>query len=96
MLAARRLYPGSLVVLQPMLARNVREFARLYADELDLVDASALERAQVRRLVVVETVNASRLGELEALALDPAVEKIVFDHHERDRPDWVSEPRTSS
>ena len=44
MLAARRLYPGSAVVLQPMLARNVREFTRLYADELDLVEA-ALDRA---------------------------------------------------
>ncbi len=89
MIAARRLYPGSAVVLQPMLARNVREFARLYADELDLADASALELERVRRLVVVETVDAGRLGELEPLVSDPAVEKIVFDHHERDRPDWV-------
>ncbi len=89
MLAARRLYPGSAVVLQPMLARNVREFARLYADELDLVEAAALERSQVRRLVVVETLDASRLGELESLVLDPNVEKVVFDHHERERPDWV-------
>jgi len=89
MLAARRLYPGSAVVLQPMLARNVREFARLYADELDLIEAASLERSQVRRLVVVETVDASRLGELESLALDPAVEKIVFDHHEREHPEWV-------
>ena len=45
--------------------------------------------SQVRRLVAVETVHASRLGELEALALDQAVEKIVFDHHERARPEWV-------
>jgi tRNA nucleotidyltransferase (CCA-adding enzyme) len=89
MLAARRLYPGSAVVLQPMLARNVREFTRLYADELDLAEAATIERSRIRRLVVVETVDASRLGELEPLALDSAVEKIVFDHHERDRPEWV-------
>ena len=38
---------------------------------------------------MVETVDASRLGELESLALDPAVEKIVFDHHERERPEWA-------
>ena len=89
MLAARRLYPGSLVVLQPTLSRNVREFVRLYADELELVEAGALDLSQVRRLVAVETVHASRLGELESLALDQAVEKIVFDHHERARPEWV-------
>ena len=89
MLAARRLYPGSAVVLQPMLARNVREFTRLYADELDLVEAASLERSQILRLVVVETVDAARLGELESLVLDPDVEKIVFDHHERECPEWV-------
>ncbi|MGC9974119.1 MAG: CBS domain-containing protein [Gaiellaceae bacterium] len=89
MLAARRLYPGSVVVLQPTLSRNVREFARLYADELELVETGALDLSQVRRLVAVETVHASRLGELESLALDEAVEKIVFDHHERVRPEWV-------
>ncbi len=88
-LAARRLYPGSVVALQPTLARNVREFVRLYADELELVEAGALDLSQARRLVAVETVHASRLGELESLALDSAVEKIVFDHHERARPEWV-------
>ena len=89
MLAARRLYPGSVVALQPTLARNVREFVRLYADELELVEAGALDLSQARRLVAVETVHASRLGELESLTLDSAVEKIVFDHHERVCPEWV-------
>jgi tRNA nucleotidyltransferase (CCA-adding enzyme) len=89
MLAARRLYPGALIVLQPALARNVREFTRLYADELELVEASSIDLSRVRRLVAVETVHASRLGELEALALDPQVEKIVFDHHDSARPEWV-------
>ncbi len=89
MLAARRLYPGSVVALQPSTARNVREFVRLYADELELVEVSALDLSQVRRLVVVETVHSSRLGELETLTRDESVEKIVFDHHEHDRPDWV-------
>jgi len=89
MLAARRLYPGSIVALQPTLSRNVREFVRLYADELELVEAGALDLAQVRRLVAVETAHASRLGDLEPLTRDEAVEKIVFDHHERAHPDWV-------
>jgi tRNA nucleotidyltransferase (CCA-adding enzyme) len=89
MLAARRLYPGSAVALQPTLARNVREFVRLYADELETVETAALDRSAIRRLVIVETVDASRLGELEETARDPEVEKIVFDHHERERPDWL-------
>ena len=91
MLAARRLYPGSLAVIQPTLARNVREFVRLYADELELVEAGALDLARVGRLVAVETAHASRLGDLEPLTRDDAVEKIVFDHHESIQPEWVKQ-----
>ena len=90
MLAARRLYPGAVVCLAGSLNRNVREFYRLHADELDfVVDASRLELDAVRRLIVVETVHASRLGELEPVALDPQVDKVVFDHHAAERPDWA-------
>ena len=91
MLAARRLYPGAVVCLAGSLNRNVREFYRLHADELDfVVEASRLELDAVRRLIVVETVHASRLGELEPLALDPKVDKVVFDHHAAERPDWAA------
>ena len=90
-LAARRLYPNALVALSGSLNRNVREFYRLHADELDVVEASRLELDAIRRLIVVETLHASRLGELEAVALDSGVEKIVFDHHQVEQlPDWVS------
>jgi tRNA nucleotidyltransferase (CCA-adding enzyme) len=90
MLAARRLYPDAVVCLGGSLNRNVREFYRLHADELDhVVDASRLELDAVRRLIVVETVHASRLGELEPVALDPNVDKVVFDHHGDKAPDWA-------
>ena len=91
MLAARRLYPGSVVCLAGSLNRNVREFYRLHADELDfVVEASRLELDAIRRLIVVETVHAGRLGELEPVALDPAVDKVVFDHHAAERPHWAA------
>jgi tRNA nucleotidyltransferase (CCA-adding enzyme) len=35
-------------------------------------------------------VHAGRLAELEPLARDPAVEKVVFDHHAGEVPDWAS------
>ena len=90
MLAARRLYPDAVVCLAGSLNRNVREFSRLHAEELELVEASRLELGAIRRLIVVETVHASRLGELEQVALDPEVEKVVFDHHAgSELPDWV-------
>jgi tRNA nucleotidyltransferase (CCA-adding enzyme) len=89
MLAARRLYPGAVVAIGA-LNRNVRDFYRLHADELGpVVEISRLEPDAIRRLVVVETVHASRLGELESVALDPGVEKVLFDHHGHEIPDWV-------
>ena len=91
MLAARRLYPAAVVCVPGTLNRNVREFYRLYADEVDAVEASRLELDAVRRLIVVETQQASRLGDLEQVALDPAVEKAVFDHHTGESlPAWVA------
>src|ERR687885_1041573 len=90
MLAARRLYPNAVVCLSGSLNRNVREFYRLHADELGLVEVSRLEPDAIRRLIVVETVHASRLGELEQVALDPKVENVVFDHHAGETPEWAA------
>ena len=94
MLAARRLYPEATVALAGTVNRNVREFASLHADELGLVDASRLELDAIRRLIVVETVHATRLGELEPVARDSTVEKIVFDHHRDELEEW-GDPATA-
>ncbi len=89
LLAAKHLYPNAVACISGSLNRNVREFFRIHADELDLVDAGRLEHDAIRRLVVVETTHAARLGELEHVALDPAVEKVIFDHHARELPAWA-------
>src|SRR5215210_1843864 len=94
MLAARRLYPGAVVALAGSLNRNVRAFYRLHADELEAVEASRLDRQRIRRLIVVETTDANRLGELEAVALDPDVEKVLFDHHSGPLPQWAAPEHT--
>ena len=92
MLAARLLYPGAVIAVTS-LNRNVRDFYRLHAEELDPVtDVGRLELDAIRRLVVVEVTSASRLGDLEPVALDPGVETILFDHHaEHELPPWASE-----
>jgi tRNA nucleotidyltransferase (CCA-adding enzyme) len=89
MLAARRLYPDAVVAVSGALNRNVREFYRLHADELEAVEVSRLEPDAIRRLIVIETTSSTRLAELEPVALDPNVEKVVFDHHAGELPDWV-------
>lgn len=90
MLAARHLYPGAVVAVGA-LNRNVRDFYRQHGEELGaVVESARLEQDAIRRLIVVETTNASRLGELESVALDPSVEKVLFDHRrEAELPDWI-------
>src|SRR6266540_5341206 len=94
MLAARRLYPDAVACVAGSLNRNVREFYRLHTDELGVIEAGRLELDAIRRLIVVETAHAGRLGELEPVALDPAVEKIVFDHHAGEAPAWAAPEHT--
>jgi tRNA nucleotidyltransferase (CCA-adding enzyme) len=89
MLAARRLYPGAAIALSGSLNRNVREFYRLHADDLELLDAGRLDLDAIRRLIVVETVHPERLGEFERVARDPEVEVVAFDHHTGEEPEWV-------
>jgi tRNA nucleotidyltransferase (CCA-adding enzyme) len=89
MLAARRLYPGAVVALSGSLNRNVRDFYRLHAEELEIAEQGRVDLAAIRRLIVVETSHPSRLGDFERVARDPDVEAVLFDHHGEDELDWV-------
>ena len=81
MLACRHLYPGAVVALSGTLNRNVRDFARLHADELDLTDVSRVDLGEITRLIVVEATDPARLGELEEVARRADLDLVMFDHH---------------
>jgi tRNA nucleotidyltransferase (CCA-adding enzyme) len=89
MLAARRLYPGAVVALSGSLNRNVRDFYRLHAEELEITEQGRVDLGAIDRLIVVETSHPARLGDFERVARDPNVEVVVFDHHGEDKLDWV-------
>ncbi|HEX5468140.1 MAG TPA: CBS domain-containing protein [Gaiellaceae bacterium] len=89
MLAARRLYPGAVIAFSGSLNRNVRDFYRLHAEELEIVESGRIDPASVERLVVVETSHSERLGEFEAVARREDVEVVLFDHHAGEELDWV-------
>ena len=89
MLAARRLFPGATAALPGSLNRNVRDFYRLHADELEIAETGRIDAEAVTKLIVVETVHAERLGEFEAVARRAEVEVIAFDHHGPERPSWI-------
>jgi len=89
MLAARRLYPGAVVALSGSLNRNVRDFYRLHAEELDVAEPGRVDLEAIERLIVVETSHPARLGDFERVARDSKVEVVLFDHHGDEKLDWV-------
>lgn len=93
MLAARRLYPGATVLVHGGLNRNVREFAALHDQELALADASRCDLSAVSRVIVVETSQLGRLGDVADLVERPGVETMLFDHHGTEPPAWVARER---
>jgi tRNA nucleotidyltransferase (CCA-adding enzyme) len=90
LLAARRLFPDAVAALPGSLNRNVRDFYRLHADELDLAEPGRIDPAEITRLIVVETLHPDRLGEFEPVARGGRVAAIAFDHHASEDPDWIA------
>ena len=79
--AATKLFPGARGVFLGTQNANVRAFHNLHEDFLDFQDLRWLELGEVTRLIVVDTRDPGRIGELGAVALRPDVEVIVYDHH---------------
>jgi tRNA nucleotidyltransferase (CCA-adding enzyme) len=89
MLAAQKLYPGALVVYPGSQEKTLRNFfvsAMVYL--FNMVDIRDLDFAAVKRLVLVDTQQAGRIGKLAALLDKPDIEVHVYDHHPP-RPDDI-------
>jgi tRNA nucleotidyltransferase (CCA-adding enzyme) len=82
MLAAQKLYPDSIVVVPGFHEKSSRHFfidAMAYL--FNMADAKSVREKPVKRLVVVDTKQAGRIGELAELLEDETIEVHVFDHH---------------
>jgi tRNA nucleotidyltransferase (CCA-adding enzyme) len=79
--AATRLFPGARGVYLGTQNANVRAFHNLHQEFLDFVDLKGLDLSLIDHLVMVDTRDPGRIGELGAHALDPDVELVVYDHH---------------
>ncbi|HET6498465.1 MAG TPA: CBS domain-containing protein, partial [Coriobacteriia bacterium] len=79
--AATKLFPGARGVFLGTQNANVRAFHNLHEDFLDFVDLRGLDLDSVTRLILVDTRDPSRIGELGRVARRPEVDIIVYDHH---------------
>ncbi len=94
MVAASLLYPSAAMTLTGGADRNVREFLSLHGDVITLLPPQDVPLDRVRRLIVVETQHARRLGRFGTLIGRPDVQVILFDHHTPQQPTIAAQEST--
>ncbi len=89
MVAAKKLYPSAIQVFPGSQERNLRDFyIRSSFYFLDFARSRNVPPEEIKRLILVDTRQASRIGKFAEAALSGEVEVHVYDHHP-DSPDDV-------
>ncbi len=90
MIAAKRLYPDALLVFSGSQERSLREFfikSTLYLYNFRRL--RDIDMDEVRRLILVDTRQASRIAKFERIVNRRDVEVHIYDHHP-DSPDDIT------
>ena len=92
MLAAQKLYPNALVVFPGSQEKNLRDFfiqSMVYL--FNLAEVKDIEFAKVKRLVLVDTRRADRIGRLAEVLQNSELEIHIYDHHSNTADDIKGE-----
>jgi tRNA nucleotidyltransferase (CCA-adding enzyme) len=81
LVAAQKLYPAAKMIITGSPGRNVRQFILLHEDIFDFGEWQDSYFDSVKRLIVVDTRLASRIGEAQRLLKKKSLELVVYDHH---------------
>ncbi|MEN6348129.1 MAG: CBS domain-containing protein [Syntrophomonas sp.] len=81
MVAAGKIYPAAVKVFSGTLSKNVRQFMALYKDLILVRYPKEIDLNTIKRMIVVDTANANRLGHLKELALQENMDFYIYDHH---------------
>lgn len=89
MVAAKKLYPEALLVFPGSQERSLRDFfIRSSVYFLDFARMKQVPPEEIKRLILVDTRQTSRIGRFAEAAASKEVEVHIFDHHP-DSPDDV-------
>jgi tRNA nucleotidyltransferase (CCA-adding enzyme) len=89
MVAARKLYPNAILSFPGSQERNLRDFfIRSSFYFMDFTRAKQVPIEEIKRLILVDTRQASRIGKFAEAAADGKVDIHIYDHHP-DSPDDV-------
>lgn len=80
-IAATKLFEGSKGVFLGSQNANVRSFHNLHEEFLDFVDLRQLDLLDIDSVVMVDTKDPGRIGEIGPVVVREGVEVIVYDHH---------------
>jgi tRNA nucleotidyltransferase (CCA-adding enzyme) len=82
MIAAKKLYPGATLVFPGSQERNLRNFFLHSTSYLfNFTKIKHLDFNRIRRLILVDTRQKSRIGRFADLAERPDVDIHIYDHH---------------
>ena len=91
MVAAKKLYPHAHLVFPGSQERNVRDFLRRMDFSIDVESLKNINLDQIRRLIVVDTKQADRIGELGDILYKPYITIHLYDHHPGDHKNFEAE-----
>lgn len=77
MVLAKKLYPNATIVLPGDVGENLKELINFYKEELKIFKSSDIKISHVKKIIMVDTSNVSRLGKFSTLNC----ETIILDHH---------------
>lgn len=80
-IAATLIYPGSVGVVPKEVSRNVKRFLSTHKTAFNLILPKEVQHDKVRRLIVVDTPNWSRLDRMDKLRNREDLEIHLWDHH---------------
>jgi tRNA nucleotidyltransferase (CCA-adding enzyme) len=81
--AAKKLYPDSRLLLPGSQQRAVREFLSLVKDKIRIENEKNCDLRDIKRLIVVDTRQKSRIGIASGLLKGGSTEIHIYDHHPR-------------
>ncbi|MDF1613917.1 CBS domain-containing protein [Desulfurivibrio dismutans] len=82
MVAAKKLYPEAVLAFAGAQEKNLRAFFAQSVDYLyDFQRLKNIDLTKVSRLILVDTRQPSRLGELARCLANPGLQVHIFDHH---------------
>ncbi len=91
LVAAKKLYPNSKLLLPGSQERAVREFLSLVKDEISVEREKTCNLNDVDRLIIVDTRHKSRIGVVAKLLENPSIKIHIYDHHPRTSYDIKSD-----